>query len=377
LEYPPFKGGIATYLGNLVRLLPKGSVRVLAQKAGDTHAFDVVQDAPIYRRRLQRTGPIPSLLNVLFWMFWLIRRERPSHIVVSHIWPVGLVAWMVWRWFGIPYVVILHGMDVAQVLETGGRRASLVRRVLANASMVVANSAYTARLAESAGASAAKLKVAHPSPGFTAADVALYRSASASKFAWEMRDNHALGIGFMVLSAARLVERKGMDTLIRAVAILKKRGRRISLAIAGDGPDRKRLDDLALTEGVEEQVRFLGAVGQSELQALLAACEVFVLAPRSIGPDVEGFGIVYLEAGLLGRPVVGSRTGGVPEAVLDGRTGLLVTPDDPTALADAIQKLMDDPELASRLGFEGRKRAEHEFDPALQFKSLTDLLLQG
>jgi phosphatidylinositol alpha-1,6-mannosyltransferase len=219
-----------------------------------------------------------------------------------------------------------------------------------------------------------RLVVAHPSPGFGKAELALFRSAEAPGFAWEIRDNHALGNGYMILSTGRLVERKGFDTLISAVALLAKRGRRVTLAVAGDGPDRKRLEELAFKEGVAEQVRFLGSVDRAELPALFAACDVFALAPRSIGPDVEGFGIVYLEAGLLAKPVIGTRTGGVPEAVVADVTGLLVPPNDPPALADAILRLMDDPALAARLGFEGRRRAERDFDPALQLKPVTDFL---
>lgn len=372
LEYLPFKGGIATYLGNLARILPAGSVRILAQTEGDTHEYDVQQPMPIFRRRLRRTGFIPSAVNSFFWLTWLARREKPSMVVISHVLPVGLAAWLYFKLTGTPYAVILHGMDIALALEAGGRKRSWAKRVLLDAAVVAANSEFTARLAESAGAPKERLVIAHPSANFAPPELADVHWIRATK---EAREHHGLGTGFLILSTARLVKRKGFDTLISAVGLLRQRGREVTLAIAGTGYDRQRLEELAWTEGVTEYVRFLGGIESEELKPLYATCDLFALTPRSIGPDVEGFGIVYLEAGLFAKPVIGTRTGGVSDAVKDGATGLLVPSDDVPAVAEAIAQIMDDPARAVALGSEGRRRAEREFAPERQLAPFIARLL--
>jgi phosphatidylinositol alpha-1,6-mannosyltransferase len=369
LEFPPRKGGIATYLANLVRALPKGAVRVLAPKMGGTDALDVAQETPVCRHRLLSRWLYPHWLPALYWTARAVRRDRPGMIVVSHLLSMGTLAWFIKRWHGVPYAVIVHGMGIALALEAGGRRMALAKRVLADAERVVANSVYTARLAESAGVPRSRLLVAHPSPSFTAAD-----AATGAASAREARERHGLGSDYVVLTLGRLVTRKGFDTLISATALLWRQGRALTLAIAGEGPDRQRLEEFAWTQEVSERVRFLGAIEPGELPALYAASDVFALAPRSSGGDVEGFGIVYLEAGLLGKPVIGTRTGGVPEAVADGVTGLLVPPADVPALAEAIAKLMDDPGLSARLGLEGRQRVARGFDPAVQLSPFVEFL---
>ncbi len=371
LDYPPQKGGVATYLANLVHTMPKGSVHILAPKKGDTHVYDVHEDAPIYRRRLLSRLFRPRWLAALYWTNWLRRKDKASMLVVSHVLPMGTIARILWRICKLPYVVILHGFDIALARDAGGGKLAETKRILADASLVVANSAYTANLAVSTGAKKERTMIVRPSPGFAAGVVV---SPGHIK---ETRAHHGLGHGFVVFSFGRLVPRKGFDTLIEATAVLRKRGIDVMLFIAGDGPDRKKLEELAWKHGVAERVRFAGAVSDGELPGLYAACDVFAMVPRSIGPDVEGFGIVYLEAGLMGKPVIGSRVGGVPDAVIDGETGLLVPPEDSIAVADAIARLRVDSLFAVRLGEQGRRRASSEFSPKVQMQPLIDFLLKG
>src|SRR5512142_1705096 len=355
LEYPPQTGGIATYLANVVACFPKGSVHVLAPEGGDTHATDMRSDAPIYRRPLLGKWVRPRWLSALYWTDWLVRKERADMLVVSHLLPMGQVARLLKRHRGLPYAVIVHGMDVALALEAGGTKRAQARAVLEDAQLVVANSAYTAHLAESAGAKKERVMIVRPCPGFPT-----YLTVPPGRLE-TVRQYYALGGGFRLLSVGRLVSRKGFADAIEALALLRERGRDVSLAIVGDGPERGRLEDLAKTRGVADHVTFTGKVPDEDLPALYALCDAFVMAPRSVGPDVEGFGIVYLEANLMAKPVIGSRAGGVPDAVIDGKTGLLVDPGDPDAIAKAVAALMDDPALWERLGRDGRARAIDEF----------------
>jgi phosphatidylinositol alpha-1,6-mannosyltransferase len=166
-----------------------------------------------------------------------------------------------------------------------------------------------------------------------------------------------LGIGDApyLLTIGMLRRRKGMDLVIDAFAALAAQYPELHLVIAGDGPEAAALRARA---GGDERVIFTGTIDDATRNALLADCTLFVLANRRLPGDVEGFGIVFLEAAAHGKAVVGGRNGGVPDAVVDGDTGLLVdTSGDATPVRDALIRLLDDPELAQAMGERGRERA--------------------
>lgn len=166
-----------------------------------------------------------------------------------------------------------------------------------------------------------------------------------------------------VLCLGRLVSRKGFDTVIQAMPRVRRAVPGARLVVCGDGPDRDRLEGLAESHGLNSAVMFPGYVPEQEKREYLHACDVFAMPSREEeGGNIEGFGIVYLEAAACGKPSIAAETGGVPEAVLHEETGLLVPPDDPDALADAIVKLLKDDELRQRLGRAARRRVEQELN---------------
>jgi phosphatidylinositol alpha-1,6-mannosyltransferase len=160
----------------------------------------------------------------------------------------------------------------------------------------------------------------------------------------------------LVLTLCRLVPRKGIDTVLRALPAVARAVPNVHYVVAGNGPDRERLDTIVREVDMYRRVTFLGRV--DDVPACMSAADVFAMPARSEPPDVEGFGLVFLEANACGRPVVGARAGGVPDAIVPGETGLLVEPDDPEGLAEAIIELLQDPALATRLGKQGRARVE-------------------
>ncbi|MFA6603516.1 MAG: glycosyltransferase family 4 protein [Patescibacteria group bacterium] len=356
LEYPPQIGGIAVYLSRLVESLPAGRTQVMADVCPKTHETDMRCQAPIYRRQLLPGWIRPRWLGALYWTDWFCRKEgRPEAIIVSHLLPMGLVADLMRRFRRVPYAVIIHGMDAALALAARGSKRRSASRVVANAALVVANSSYTARLAETLGAAKSRITIVHPCPQFQPqTDVVESRVAA-------IRVKYGLSKDFTLISVGRLVKRKGFDTAIKAVAELKRSGRQVRLVIVGDGPEKPTLQALSVELDAADRVVFTGIVSDEELAELYAAAHAFMLLPRSLGPDIEGFGIVYLEANLFGLPAIASRTAGVPDAVLDGETGLLVEPDDHSGAAYAVGRLMDDPGLRRRLGDRGRARVREEF----------------
>lgn len=355
LEYPPQVGGIAEYLANLVEYLPTDKVNVLAQDVGDSHESDMASSVPVYRKHLLSRRIRPRWLPALWWADWVSRREHPTMTVVSHILPMGRVArFLKWR-RGIPYVVIVHGMDVALALSGGWAKRRMAKRILRDAVLVVANSVSTARFVEGADVPKDRIMILPPSPSFPM-DISVADDAVRT-----VQERHALRDTFSLLSVGRLVARKGFADAIRAVARLKDDGVDVRYVVVGDGPEREPLEILAKEEGIEDRVVFAGVVPKEELPAYYAATDVFVMASKSIGADMEGFGTVYLEANLLGKPVIGARAGGVPDAIAHEVSGLLVDPGDVGQLAAAIRRLKDDPALAARLGEQGYARVRKDF----------------
>jgi phosphatidyl-myo-inositol dimannoside synthase len=261
--------------------------------------------------------------------------------------PEGTAAWISRRLGGPSYVCWTHGEDVASAL-TSRELTLMMRRVYSGAAAVVANSENTRALLRSADIDADKIHVVYP-------------GVDASRFhpqvdGTDLRRQLARDDEQIVLSVGRLQSRKGHDLAIQAMAALGAHWPKVRYIIIGDGEERDRLEALARSFGVSERVLFVGEVPSSLLPSFYAACDVFLLPNRIENGDVEGFGIVFLEAAAAGKPTVGGRSGGVVEAIAEGETGLLVSGTDVNELAHAIQRLLQDRELRNRLGGGGRGR---------------------
>jgi phosphatidylinositol alpha-1,6-mannosyltransferase len=164
-----------------------------------------------------------------------------------------------------------------------------------------------------------------------------------------------------LLSVCRLTPRKGVDRTLEAVARLTEQYPKLIYAIVGDGDDRGRLTSLVQEKGLTDRVLFAGRVSDADLLRFYARCDLLVLASREEGDDIEGFGLVLVEAGAFGKPVIGGDSGGVGEAVAHEENGLLVDPQSPLAIAQAIDRILGDRSLALRLGREGQRRATEVF----------------
>ena len=175
-----------------------------------------------------------------------------------------------------------------------------------------------------------------------------------------LRQRLGLADRSLLLTVGRLVRRKGIDTVLRALPTIIQTCPDVAYVIAGTGPDRARLEQLATRIGIRERVRFVGDIDHNRLPLYYSAADLFVMPARQDPPDVEGFGLVFLEANACGTPVVGTCSGGIPDAVQDGETGLLIPPDAPDALAEATLHVLTTSGVAETLGRQGRHRAVHE-----------------
>jgi len=273
---------------------------------------------------------------------------------------VGYIALVLRFCTHLPYIVIVHGFDVLAPHDNPWKHFWL-KVILKNARAVIANSEFTKKEVRRLGIPEKSVVAVYP-----CVDKRLMVLGMEAAFAAPNRRKTLLTVG-------RLVARKGHDTVIRALPAIAAEFPDILYTIAGDGPLRERLERLAREMGVAERVSFLGGVAEPALSALYTASDIFVMPARQIGADVEGFGLVFLEANAFGKPVVGGRSGGVPEAVADGETGILVPPDDPAALAEVVTRLLKNPDLATRLGARGRERAREEFRWEVQIQKIWPL----
>lgn len=266
--------------------------------------------------------------------------------------PEGLSALLAQWTGGLPFVCWTHGEELG-FASTSRELRWLTRRVFERAQAVIANSAHSKHLLVADWALPdSKVHVVHPG-----VDTERFRPGLGS----EVRQRVGGHDEVLFLTVGRLQRRKGHDVALAALARLRSRGSKARYLIVGDGPERQSLEAQAFKLGLDGSVLFAGAVAESDLPAWFAAADVFLLPNRQDGVDFEGFGIVFLEAAAAGLPTIGGRSGGVPEAIAEGETGLLVSGTDPDELATAMGTLIDSPELRARMGEAGRRRATTSF----------------
>ena len=166
----------------------------------------------------------------------------------------------------------------------------------------------------------------------------------------------------VILTVTRLVKRKGVDTVLHALSVIKERFPDVLYLVAGEGPEEERLKKLTVKLNLQNHVRFIGRIDYKKLPEYYNASDIFILASRTVLPDVEGYGIVFLEANACGKPVIGTNSGGVPDAIVHGETGIIVPENDALKLAEAISELLENPEKATLMGLKGRERVVNEMN---------------
>src|SRR2546425_1632 len=344
-DFPPKVGGIQTYLWELWRRLPPETFAVLTTAHPDAPAFDAAQPFRVERVSGTVLWPTPDLRRRIDR---LAAELDAGFVVLDPALPLGAVGPQLAR----PYLVVAHGAEipVAGRIPVAG---AILARVLRGGAGAVAGGNYAA--AELARAAGRPLDVAAIPPGV---DTQRFVPVPEQERPVIRRSLGLPEDGPLVVNVGRLVPRKGADVLIEAVARLRFTHPDLTLAVAGAGRDRQRLERLATRR--RAPVRFLGRVADDRLPALYACADVFA-APNPArwgGLEQEGFGIVFVEAAACGIPQVAGESGGAPEAVVHGETGLLVErPGIPSEVASALERLIGDPAERHRLGQQSRRRA--------------------
>lgn len=376
-DFPPIGGGIARWMTELARRYPPDDLVVSTGLAPD--ADDGWTDAPVDRVPVasSRLKTLPGLWAWRRRARELVRDHRVGFVWCDTVRPASYVAREVRRRDGIPYGIMVHGGDLLH-LQAKYRRSRLkalsARALLGGASILAANSRWTAELA---GEVFGELRVPVDDrirvvPLGT--DVARFRP-EVDPVPFLAR--HGLTAGRYLLTVARLVPHKGIDSVIEALALLGPAYADVRYLVIGRGSDGPRLRELAVARGVADRVVWLDRITDDELPAAYRAATLYAGLSRAEGLDIEGFGIALMDAAGAGIPVVAGASGGTAEAVRHDETGFRVPPRDLPAVVDAIGRLLDDPGLANRFGMAGRAWAVSERNWDRTVARLRDLSRAG
>jgi rhamnosyl/mannosyltransferase len=370
-HFPPRRGGLENYAARIAHgLAARGWDVAVVTTNHERSARDVVHDGPLRVHRLapwgrlSRTPVSPAWPGVLRE---ILRAERPD-VVHAHT-PVAVVADLAVRLAGpAPTVLTWHGDVVKEEpalrLAWALYRRAIVDGTLRRATRIVATSERYAQASPSLRPHREKIEIIPPG-----VDAERFRPGPpapllAARFAGR---EIVLFVGQLDRSHAH----KGVPVLLEALALVRRARPAAHLLLAGGGDALPELARRAARLGIASAVTLLGEVPEEDLPDLYRLAAVAALPSVNAS---EGFGMVLLEANAAGRPVVGTQVGGIPAAIEDGRTGLLVPPRDPAALAGALQRLLADPALAASLGARGRERAVREFSWDLQVERYARLL---
>ena len=345
-DFPPDRGGISTYSIEIASALVKSCrVIVLAPGAPDIIGFDESCNF-----RIIRTPSLPfiRIAALFFYLPYLLMRFRFA-AVLHTVWPTALISHLYYWFLPVSYFISVHASEILDDKRTWRRRLKYNLRRWRNAAInraagIFPVSHYGANLIRSFGLSQKNIHV-------------VPNGVDPQRFKPDMRSNDR-SRPKRILTVGRLDLHKGHDRVLEALGLIKSKGLVFEYIIVGEGDEDRRLRQISKKLGLENEVIFAGHIPDRELPGVYASADIFVMASREIPGRldlIEGFGIAFLEASASGLPVIAGRSGGVADAVCNGKTGLLVDPEDPKEIAEAIRLLLTNSDLRRRLGGAGRQ----------------------
>jgi phosphatidyl-myo-inositol dimannoside synthase len=382
-DFPPLRGGIARLHGELAQRYPRGELVVSTPQDPDAAEVDAQLPAVVDRLPIspRRTRSLPGLLLWSRRAAKLAREHRVSFVHCGNIKPAGYPARWVYERLRIPYGLFFHGADLLSEqhkIRHSRLKRRTARAIFGGAAVLMVNSGWTRDLALSLlgdlglDGHGQRLRLVHLGTDPTQFRPGIDASAVRERLA--LPDTGARWL----VTVARLEEHKGIDTVIKALPAILARAPDVRYAVAGTGHDRERLEKLVERLGLGDRVWFVGGVRDHDLPAFYNLASVYVGASRRAQRlGVEGFGISLVEASACGLPVIAGNSGGVPDAVRDGETGVLVAPEDPAAFSEAICRLLADPAAATRMGDNGRRAVETYFNWDRVVRELREIALEA
>ena len=351
LEYPPQIGGVANYYVNLVKNLSADKIEVLTNKNNEL---------------LAKRSFLPWLKSFKI-IKKIVQEKNIEVILVGQVLPLGTVAWLLSKYLKIPYIVFTHAMDVTYP-QKYPRKKLLMQKIFNGAEKIITVSRYTKyeiyKLLNNRNQG--KIEIITPAPSITPDN---FPNTNINILKQEYAGHKIL------LSVGRLVERKGHDIVIKSLPFLIQQKIKFKYIIIGDGINKKHLCELVKKLNLENYVIFKNHLSDAEVAKYYQLCDVFIMPSRETeDKDIEGFGLVYLEANSFAKPVIGGKSGGVEDAIIDGKNGFLVDPKDIQMTAQAILKLFQNRNLATNFGLYGQDRIKKEFQWSYRAKQLEAII---
>jgi len=366
-DYPPRPGGIQTFIFEMVRRLPADQVTVLTSNYAGAEEFDSANEWSVIRTKGQVLLPSRRTRKLAQD---LVRQTGATEVVFGAAAPLGLLAKPL-RKVGVSQIVSMsHGHEVGWASTPMTR--GILRRIVANSDWFTYLGSYTLAGIQKAARSQDFTKFRQLTP---AVDPSQFHPDRKSAGA-ELRASVGLADRPTIVCVSRLMARKGQDRLIEALPLIQQKVPNAALVIVGTGSYRKRLERLVGRVGVTNDVHFTGKVPQAELASWYGAGDVFAMPcrTRNAGWDVEGLGIVFLEASATGLAVVAGDSGGAPDAVQAGNTGVVVDGNNVESVAKVVGELLADPERSAVMGLAGRNWVEQSWTWDYSFKRLSTML---
>lgn len=358
IDFPPAVGGVATYWKQVAESFPVEKLVVLTIPGESINDSDQV-----IRKSLFFAFLWPKWMRGIWHIWKTYKKYNCEQILIGQVLPVGSMVYFLNKVKKIPFIVQVYGMDLLQA-KRSPRKERLAKRILHQADSIIANSNYVADLVSEFCHTKKQVVTVYPVPA------SFPKPTDQTKKA--LREEYGLQKKTVVLTVGRLVERKGHDKVLGAMMHVWQSHQDVVYVIVGDGPMKKKLQKMA--EPHKPKVIFTGKVSEKEKNAWLNIADIFIMPARESKEDVEGFGIVYLEAGAQGVPVIAGDLSGPREAVLHQKTGLLVDPEDIDDIAKALLRLIEHPGYAKELGEGGQKRLLDELSWKNESKKLENIL---
>ena len=366
-NFPPMDGGIAIFDYHICReLCARGhNVSVLTTRFQASEDFDSHQG--FYIQRLNDKAR-PTSMEAIYRLLYLTVKRKIEVVFFGHFgsthWLGGVLSK---KFFKIPFIILVHGTEFNAYFHRfawADRYASKV--VLKNASTIIVNSQTTKKLVEVHDFSTGRIHIVCPG-----ADPANFKPDDSES---GIVDKLGLKNKKVLLSASRLVAKKNHKNVLKALPSVIKKIPNLVYLIIGKGEEEEKLIRLTRYLCLEKYVVFVGYVEPKDMALYYNICDVFVMPSKTVDIDYESFGIVYAEANACGKPVIGGKSGGVEDAVIDGVTGLLVDPENIEEISGAILRLLTDQEYAKRLGENGRRRVEEELNWTMVGRKIEEIM---
>lgn len=359
--FPPAVGGSGRWFWEVYRRLPRENCVIAAGTHSRQKHFDLGHDLDVHRvighpgnwEWIGWRGAdayVRAIGNVLR----LVKSRNIEMIHCGRMLPEGVIANVVKSLTGVPFCCYAHGEEVTGA-KVSREHTLLVKRVLRRCEFIIANSKNTARLLQQEWEfPAERTKILHPG-----VDTERFRPAEVST---EVRELLGWQNRPVILTVGRLQGRKGHDKMIEALGKIRAAIPNVLYAIVGDGEERARLEAVVDKLDLRSHVRFHGENGEDELLYCYQQCDLFVLPNRQIGQDIEGFGMVLVEAQACGKPVLAGDSGGTAETMKVGETGFVVDCTSVDGIANAVADLLEDDSRRIEMGIAARRWVVRQFD---------------